>query len=82
MKTFAAFIVALSFFSATAVHATTDAGRTAAAPPAFPSIAEASDALRMPGDPAQARQPEQTAFFWFIIWGIHCADHPDDRDWC
>ena len=82
MKTFAAFIVALSLFSASAVHATTDAGRTAVALPAFPEIAEMSSALRLPGDPVQTRQPEQTAFIWFIIWAIHCADYPDDEDWC
>ena len=79
MKTIAAFVVALSFFSATAVHATTDASHATVA---LPSIAEMSDALRLPGDPSQARQPEQTAFIWFIIWGIHCADYPDDDTWC
>ena len=82
MKTIAAFVVALSFFSATAVHATTDASHATVASPALPSIAEVSDALRLPGDPSQARQPEQTAFIWFIIWGIHCADYPDDDTWC
>ena len=82
MKTIAAFVVALSFFSVTAAHATTDAGHATVATPAFPSIAEISDALRFPGDPSQARQPEQTAFIWFIIWGIHCADYPDDDVWC
>ena len=82
MKTIAAFVVALSFFSATAVNATTDAAHATVASPAIPSIAEISDALRFPGDPSQARQPEQTAFIWFIIWAIHCADYPDDETWC
>ena len=85
MKSIAAFIVALSLFSATAVQATTDAGdasHATVASPALPSIAEISDALRLPGDSSQVRQPEQTAFIWWIIWGIHCADYPDDDEWC
>ena len=82
MKSIAAFIVALSLFSATAVQATTDPGRAAAATPAFSNIGEISDALRVRGDSSQVRQPEQTAFIWWIIWGIHCADYPDDDEWC
>ena len=82
MKSIAAFIVALSLFSATAVQATTDTGQATVATPAFSNIDEISDALGLRGDSSQVRQPKQTAFIWWIIWGIHCADYPDDDEWC
>ena len=82
MKTFAAFIVALSFFAASAVHATTDvahaptdAGSATLASPAVLNSAELSDALLLPGNPFEVREPEQTAiFFWILIW--ICVETP------
>ena len=84
MKTIAAVIVALSLFSATTVQATTDLGQAPVATPAFPNVDEISDASRLLGDSSQIRQPEQTAFIWFIFWAIHCAEGAErdfDR-WC
>ncbi len=65
MKTFAAFIAALSLASAVAAHATTDAG-PAAAPPASAQSAGLADAWLSPGDPDQVRQPENTALYFFM----------------
>ena len=65
MKTFAAFIAALSLASAVAAHATTDAG-PAAAPPASAQSAELTDAWLLPSDSDQVRQPENTALFFFM----------------
>ena len=81
MKTFAAFIVALSFFAASAVHATTDiaptdAGSATLASPVVLNSAELSDALLLPGNPFEVREPEQTAiFFWILIW--ICVETPN-----
>ena len=83
MKTFAAFIVALSLFSATAGQAATDAGQAEAARPGFSDVAGISDALRLPGDPVQAGQPERTAFLWLLVWWeVHCRNYPNDNVWC
>ena len=80
MKTIAAFIVALSLFSAVAVHATTDTGPAtneawpaAAASPVFMDSAGIPDAWLLPGGPDQVRQPEDTAFLFFL-WLIMCLD--------
>ena len=80
MKTLAAFIVALSLFSAVAVYATADtgpatyeAGPAAAASPVFMDGAEVPDAWLLPGGPDQVRQPEDTAFIFFL-WLIMCLD--------
>ena len=80
MKTFTAFIVALSLFSAVAVHATTDAGPptneaglATVASPAFMDSAVFSGELLLPGEPDQVRQPEDTAFIFFL-WLIMCLD--------
>ena len=80
MKTIAAFIVALSLFSAVAVHATTDtgpatyeAGTVAAASPDFMDSAVLSEEFLLPGDSDQVRQPENTAFLFFL-WLIMCLD--------
>lgn len=82
MKTLAAFIVALSLFSAVAAHAMTDVGpatnevgHVADASPAFVNIAEFSDALLLPGASDQVREPEDTAFFWMLLI-IMCVDRP------
>ena len=65
MKTFAAFIAALSLASAVAAHATNDAG-PAAAPPASAQSAGLTDAWLSPGDSDQVRQPENTALYFFM----------------
>ena len=72
MKTFAAFIAAMSLASAVAAHATTDAGPAtngawpAAAPPASEQSAGLTDAWLSPGDSDQVRQPENTALYFFM----------------
>ena len=65
MKTFAAFIAAMSLASAVAAHATTDAG-PASAPPASEQSAGLTDAWLSPGDSDQVRQPENTALYFFM----------------
>ena len=65
MKTFAAFIAAMSLASAVAAHATTDAG-PASVPPASAQSAGLADAWLSPGDSDQVRQPENTALYFFM----------------
>lgn len=83
MKTVAAFIVALSLFSAVAVNAMTDAGPAtneagpaAIAAPAFMNSAEIPDAWLLPGGPDQGRQSERSAFIW-LLFLLMCLDHPE-----